>query len=122
MHRHSLLLPAIFLLALLAACQPSPAAQGNGLQVVATTSIVADVVQQIGGDHFTVATLLPLGSDPHSFQPSPRDMGSVADASILFANGAGLEEFLQPLIENAGAKARVVEVSSGIQLLDAPIG
>ncbi|MRR32510.1 zinc ABC transporter substrate-binding protein, partial [bacterium] len=42
--------------------------------------------------------------------------------SILFANGAGLEEFLQPLIENAGAKARVVEVSTGIQLLDAPAG
>ena len=122
MHHRSLLLPAILLLALLAACQPAPAAQGNGLQVVATTSIVADVVQQIGGDHFTVATLLPLGSDPHSFQPSPRDMGSVADASILFANGAGLEEFLNPLIENAGAKARVVEVSSGIQLLEAPPG
>lgn len=122
MPRRTFLLPVIFLLALLAACQPTSAAPSGGLSVVATTSIVADVVQQIGGDAFTVTTLLPLGSDPHSFQPSPRDMALVADASILFANGAGLEEFLQPLIENAGAQARVVEVSQGINLLQAPQG
>jgi len=122
MQRRTIILSAIFLLALLAACQPAPAAQSSALQVVATTSIVADVVQQIGGDHFKVTTLLPLGSDPHSFQPSPRDMAMVADASVIFANGAGLEEFLQPLIENAGASARVIEVSNGIQLLDAPPG
>ena len=119
MQRRTFLLPAIFLLAFLAACQPAAAAPSGGLSVVATTSIVADVVQQIGGDAFTVTTLLPLGSDPHSFQPSPRDMALVADASVIFANGAGLEEFLQPLIENAGAKARVVEVSEGISLLEA---
>jgi len=119
MQRRTFLLPAIFLLAFLAACQPAAAAPSGGLSVVATTSIVADVVQQIGGDAFTVTTLLPLGSDPHSFQPSPRDMALVADASVIFANGAGLEEFLQPLIENAGAQARVVEVSEGISLLEA---
>jgi len=122
MDRRGLLVSVILLLGVLTACQPAPVAQSAGLQVVATTSIVADVVQQIGGDHFTVVTLLPLGSDPHSFQPSPRDMALVADASILFASGAGLEEFLQPLIDNAGATARVVEVSDGIQLLDAPPG
>src|SRR3990172_5853427 len=119
MQLRTFLLPAIFLLAFLAACQPATAAPSGGLSVVATTSIVADVVQQIGGDAFTVTTLLPLGSDPHSFQPSPRDMALVADASVIFANGAGLEEFLQPLIENAGAQARVVEVSEGISLLEA---
>lgn len=120
--RFFLLLALLVLLAFLTACQAAPAAQSSDLSVVSTTSIVADVVQQIGGDAFTVTTLLPLGSDPHSFQPSPRDMALVADASVIFANGAGLEEFLQPLIENAGASARVVEVSSGIQLLDAPPG
>ncbi len=123
MQKHFLLLlPVLAVLAFLTACQTVPAAQSTGLQVVATTSIVADVVQQIGGDAFTVTTLLPLGSDPHSFQPSPRDMTMVADAKVIFANGAGLEEFLQPLIDNAGATARVVEVSAGIQLLDAPPG
>ncbi len=122
MRRCSILLPVLLLLVLLTACQPRAAAPTGELKVVATTSIVADVVQQIGGDSFSVTTLLPLGSDPHSFQPSPRDMAMVADASIIFANGAGLEEFLQPLIENAGAQGRVIEVSDGIQLLEAPAG
>lgn len=120
--RYPLLLPVLILLAFLTACQAAPAAQNSDLIVVATTSIVMDVVQQIGGDRFTVSTLLPLGTDPHAFQPSPRDMALVADASVIFANGAGMEEFLQPLIENAGASGQVVEVSSGIELLDAPPG
>ena len=119
MHWRTFILP-VLLLVLLTACQPASAISASGLNVVATTSIVADVVQQIGGDAFTVSTLLPPNAEPHNFQPSPRDMAMVANASIIFANGAGLEEFLQPLIENAGTQARVVEVSDGIQLLEAP--
>lgn len=46
----------------------------------------------------------------------------VADADVIFANGAGLETFLQPLINNAGANARVNSVSDGIQLMEAPAG
>jgi len=121
MPRRSFLLAALLLI-LLPACQPGTAAPAGTLKVVATTSIVADVVQQIGGKNFTVAMLLPLGSDPHSFTPSPRDMSMVADATVVFANGAGLEGFLQPLLDSAGATGRVVEVSKGIQLLDAPPG
>ncbi|HBA92449.1 MAG TPA: hypothetical protein DCZ08_12150 [Anaerolineaceae bacterium] len=121
MRRRTSLLP-VMLLALLIACQPIAATPAGDLKVIATTSIVADVVQQIGGDAFAVSTLLPPNAEPHNFQPSPRDMAMVANASIIFANGAGLEEFLQPLIENAGAKARVIEVSDGIQLLEAPAG
>jgi len=109
----------IMVFMVLTACQPTSAADNNGLKVMATTSIVADVVQQIGGDVVNVVTLLPLGSDPHSFQPAPRDMAAVVEADVIFANGAGLEEFLQPLIESAGATARVVEVSDGIPLLEA---
>ncbi len=122
MHPRYLFLPALLLLVLLTACQPPAATPAGEMKVVATTSIVADVVRQIGGDAFTVSTLLPPNAEPHNFQPSPRDMAMVQNASIIFANGAGLEEFLQPLIENAGAKARVIAVSDGIQLLEAPAG
>jgi len=108
----------IILLPLLTGCKPQTSQQSNIYQVVATTSIVADVVKNVGGDAVDVQTLLPLGSDPHSYQPAPRDMALVADASLIFANGAGLEEFLQPLIDSAGATARVVEVSDGITLLE----
>jgi ABC-type Zn uptake system ZnuABC Zn-binding protein ZnuA len=103
---------------LLSACggAKTPAA-GDKLPVLATTSIVADVVRQVGGDYVQVTTLLPLGTDPHTFEPRPQDAAAIADATLVFANGAGLEEFLQPLLESAGATDKLVEVSQGIELL-----
>jgi len=103
---------------LLSACggTKSPAA-GDKLPVLATTSIVADVVRQVGGDYVQVTTLLPLGTDPHTFEPRPQDAAAIADSALVFANGAGLEEFLAPLLENAGATDKLVEVSQGIELL-----
>jgi manganese/iron transport system substrate-binding protein len=85
--------------------------------VVATTTIVADVVKQVGGDRIELIALIPPGSDPHSFEPTPQDIAKVADADVVFANGAGLEEFLDVLIESAGATERVVHVSEGIDFI-----
>ena len=110
------------LLLLVAACapgtpQPAPEAEG-GLSVVATTSIVADVVHQVGGERVSVSVLLPLGVDPHAYEPAPQDVARLSGAQLIFANGAGLEEFLPTLLENADAADRLVEVSSGIELID----
>jgi manganese/iron transport system substrate-binding protein len=91
--------------------------EGEKLQVVATTSIVADVVQNVGGDLIDLTTLLPLGTDPHAFEPTPQDVAAVADAHVVFVNGAGLEVFLEPLLESAGEDVTVVPVSYGIALL-----
>lgn len=104
------------------ACQSSaapPASQPSRLKVIATTTIVGDVVAQVAGNAIDLDVLLPVGSDPHSFQPTPQDVAKVADAQVIFANGAGLETFLEPLLKNSGSKARQVLVSSGITLLDA---
>jgi len=109
---------------MLSACASSPAApapsrsDNQPLQVVATTSIVADVVRQVGGERVTVTTLLPIGTDVHTYEPAPQDLAKVAEARLVFVNGAGLEEFLQVLVENAGSADRVVEVSKGIELKD----
>jgi ABC-type Zn uptake system ZnuABC Zn-binding protein ZnuA len=98
----------------------SPVSLGEGekLKVVATTSIVADVVQNVGGDLIELTMLLPLGTDPHAFDPTPQDAAAVADAHVVFANGAGLEVFLEPLLENAGEDVMVVPVSYGVELLE----
>lgn len=90
-------------LVVLAGCSRGGAAgvDPSRLQVVATTTIVGDVVQKVGGDAVQVQVLLPSGTDPHSFSPSPRDLIQVSDADLVFVNGAGLETFLGSLVENA---------------------
>jgi ABC-type Zn uptake system ZnuABC Zn-binding protein ZnuA len=86
------------------------------LKAVATTGIVADVVRQIAADRIELTVLLPVGVDPHAFEPTPQDVATVADAHIVFASGAGLEEFLDELIENAGGDAQIVALSEGLEL------
>ena len=94
---------------------PVSLAEGEKLKVVATTSIVADIVHQVGGDEIDLIPLLPVGSDPHSFQATPRDLANVAEAHVVFANGMGLEEFLAEILENAGGEAALVQVSQGVE-------
>jgi len=104
-------------MALSACSAPASGGQGDQLHVVATTTIVGDVVRNVGGDTIHLDVLLPPGSDPHSFDPTPQDVAKVANADLIFANGAGLEAFLAPLLKNAGSNAQVVYVSDGIQLI-----
>jgi ABC-type Zn uptake system ZnuABC Zn-binding protein ZnuA len=96
----------------------SPVSLGEGekLRVVATTNIVADVVSNVGSDKIALIGLMPVGADPHTYEPTPQDLRSVADAHVIFVNGLGLEEFLAELIENAGRDAPIVSVSSGIEV------
>jgi ABC-type Zn uptake system ZnuABC Zn-binding protein ZnuA len=95
-----------------------PSSVGDKLKVVATTTIIGDVVSQVGGDFIDLSVLLPVGTDPHSFDPTPQDIALIADADVVIANGAGLEEFLVLLIESAGAQNRVVYLSEQIGLID----
>ena len=94
----------------------------GGLKVLATTSIVGDVVSQVGGDAIALSILMPVGTDPHDFQPRPKDATALLDAKIIFSNGAGLEAFLQPMLEAAGVAGTVIEVSKGNRLLHIPVG
>jgi manganese/iron transport system substrate-binding protein len=89
---------------------------GQKLTALATTSLVADVVKQVGGDQIDLKVLLPLGTDPHTFNPTPRDLTAISDAQVIFANGAGLEVFLSGMLQNAGASTPVIAVSDGIPL------
>ena len=110
----------IFLLGILTACTGAAGSsvQSEGrLRTVATTTIVGDVVRQVAGQQVIVDVLLPVGADPHAFEPRPQDVAAITDADLIFASGVGLEEFLGPLLQNAGAADKVVEVSNGIALL-----
>ena len=98
--------------------QAEQSSENGKLKVVATTTIVGDVVDNVGGDFIESSILLPVGTDPHSFNPTPQDIARVADADVVFANGVGLESFLNNLIESAGAQDRIIYISEGIDFLD----
>lgn len=92
------------------------------LQVLATTTIIGDVVANISAEAIDLTVLLPVGSDPHAYEPTPQDIARIADADVIFANGAGLEAFLDDLIANTGGQAQVVYLADGIDLLDSSTG
>jgi ABC-type Mn2+/Zn2+ transport system permease subunit/ABC-type Zn uptake system ZnuABC Zn-binding protein ZnuA len=83
---------------------------GDGqVAVVATTPIVADWVRRVGGERVTVTRLVDTGADPHDFEPGPREAEAVAEADLLLAMGAGLDDWAGDL--GAGADGPLVEVA-----------
>lgn len=91
---------------------------GTKLQAVATTTIVGDVVRQVGGDRVAVTTLLPPGADPHSYQARPDDLRKLNSAQVVFANGLHLEEAMQPTLDSVRAAVPVVEVNAGVPTIE----
>lgn len=104
-------------LMLLNACSAgsNDAISSIGVQkVVAVNSTLADIAQEIAGDRMDIDVLIPPGSDPHTFQPTPRDVAKIADSQMLIANGAGLEEWLQEVIDNAGGQRVLIIAADGL--------
>ncbi|MFD3162959.1 metal ABC transporter substrate-binding protein [Herpetosiphon sp. NSE202] len=89
------------------------------IRVVTTMSILADVIKQVGGDRVIVDNIIPLGAGPEDYQATPGDSQKIADANIVFFNGHALEEWLEPLFENAGGSEQArVELSAGFAALE----
>lgn len=110
--RKSLTFAILLVFSFLAACSPAVSATGQPL-VVASTTIVGDVVRQVGADLIDLRVLLPVDADPHSFSPAPRDVAVVETALLVFLNGFNLEESLADLVE-ANATGQIVHVSDGV--------
>ncbi|MEZ4668939.1 MAG: metal ABC transporter substrate-binding protein [Anaerolineae bacterium] len=90
--------------------------QDSHLRVVATTTILADVAQQVGGELVDVTTLVPANSDVHAFEPTPQVVQQIADADVVLVVGIGLESFMGDLVDNA-ASVQPKVVSNGIEML-----
>lgn len=90
---------------------------GQPLKVVATTSIIGDMVGQVGRDNISLTVLMAPGQDPHSYEPSSGDLAAAADADVIFVNGWNLEEGLIRNLENASNNGLIIPVSAGIQPL-----
>ena len=86
----------------------------DGTRVVATTTVLADMVRQVGGDHVDVASLVPPGGEVHTFDPTPSDLSRVADATLIVMNGLGLDEWLGQVAANSGTTAEIVELAEDL--------
>ncbi|NPA31272.1 MAG: zinc ABC transporter substrate-binding protein [Chloroflexi bacterium] len=99
-----------------AAATPPPA---DRLVVVASIAPLADLVRQVGGDQVAVTQMVPLGSNPHTFEPTPAQMRAVSQAQLLVLNGAGLEPWAEDVIQAAeNPDLQVLVLAEGLPLLD----
>lgn len=99
-------------LAFLLAAGPAPA---EPMPVVASFSILADVVRSIGGERIAVRSLVGPDQDAHIYQPTPADVRSVAAARVVVVNGLGFEGWIERLTKASGTKAAVVTAAAGIK-------
>ncbi|KQV68155.1 metal ABC transporter substrate-binding protein [Rhizobium sp. Root1220] len=89
-------------------------ASAETLKVVASFTVLADVVKQVGGDHVKVTSLVGPNGDPHEFEPSPADAKNLNAAKVTFVSGEGLEGWMDRLISASGYKGQPITVSEGI--------
>ncbi|MBG6245810.1 metal ABC transporter substrate-binding protein [Candidatus Symbiopectobacterium sp. 'North America'] len=92
-------------------------AMAKPLQVVASFSVLGDMVSHIGGDRIVVTDLVKPNGDPHEFEPSPQDSKTLASADLVVVNGLGLEGWLTRLVSASGYQGKVVTASQGIHTL-----
>src|SRR5262249_41274815 len=104
----------------LLACGLPAAAQGveevqGRIKVVASFSILGDLVRNVGGERVEVTALVGRNSDAHAFAPSPTDSRRLTDARLVVVHGLGREGWLARLVRASGSKAPVVVASNGVQ-------
>lgn len=92
----------------------TPALADQPLKVVASFSILGDIVANVGGDKIALTTLVGPNGDAHVFQPSPADARAVAGADVVIVNGLGFEGWIERLTEASGYKGPVIVASQGI--------
>jgi ABC-type Zn uptake system ZnuABC Zn-binding protein ZnuA len=101
---------------LLAGCGAAPQKPTGRLTVVTTIGVLADWARQVGGDRVEVTSLLTGNESPHTYEAKPHDAALLARADILFRVGLGLEDWLDPVVANAGNKKLViVDASAGVK-------
>lgn len=104
-------------LVVLAACgsagSSSPASPAT-LRVVATTTVFADIIRNVGGDRVSVVSIIPPGVGPEDYEPKPDDARKLTDAQLVVSNGLGLDDFLVRLISSAGDERPRLVLGDGI--------
>jgi zinc/manganese transport system substrate-binding protein len=111
----NLLRPFSVLLAALALATSLPAAAAERIPVVASFSILGDIVANVGGERIAVTSLVGPDQDAHVFQPAPDDIKTVARARLVVVNGLGFEGWMERLAQSANYRGAIVTASAGIK-------
>jgi len=94
-----------------------PAMAQDKLNVVASASIFQDMAKNIGGDKITTHSIVPIGGDPHLYEPKPSDAALVKSADIILMNGLTFEGWITNLIENSGSAASKYIITEGVDVI-----
>jgi zinc/manganese transport system substrate-binding protein len=89
-------------------------AQDARLPVVASFSILADIVQTIGGERIALTTLVKPGLDAHVYTPTPADAKAVGGAALVVVNGLKFDGWMRRLTQSSASKATIVEAAKGV--------
>ena len=100
----------------LSACGWQQTSRVSAPDLLTTTTILADITRNVAGDRLVVESLLPVESDPHSYQPTPQDIARLSESKVLIVNGAEYEHFLESFIENNEGERTLIEASAGLTL------
>ncbi|HCX00507.1 MAG TPA: metal ABC transporter substrate-binding protein [Pantoea sp.] len=92
----------------------SPLSMAKTVDAVASFTVLADIVKQVGGEHVNVKSLVGPNGDPHTFEPTPQDSQALAKADIVFVSGLGLEGWMDRLVSASGYKGEPVVASRGV--------
>jgi len=111
-HLRKLILVGTAMISLLAS---APLASAKTLEVVASFTVLADIVHEIGGTHVNVRSLVGPNGDPHEFEPSPDDAKALKEADVVFVSGEGLEGWMDRLITASGYTGKPTVASEGIK-------
>lgn len=90
-------------------------AAGDKQPVVASFSIIGDLVRQVGGDRVSLTTIVGPEGDAHVYQPSPADGRKIAQARLIFVNGLDFEGWLQRLIDATKTHGLIVPLGNGVK-------
>ena len=106
------------LLALLAGCGGDASEGGGGdggepLQVVVTTTQLGDLTRRVGGAGVSVTQLLDANTDPHDYEPRPRDVLEVSRADLVLRSGGEVDEWIDGVVRDAGGEAPLVDAAAG---------
>jgi len=96
---------------------PAHAQQGGPVDVLASFSIIADLVRQVGGERVAVRSIVAQSQDPHDFEPSPSDVRRVMKAQLIVINGLGFEPWADRFVRAANYRGERLVASRGVKAL-----